>query len=82
MAQFKLTCVDEDNCTTSVEFEGIFLPHVIEKVEGFLKASGFFFEELSYTKCEEIDFEEEIKSGLTSNIEPEKNDDVQGAPSF
>ena len=30
-----------------------FLPHVIEKVEGFLKASGFFFEELSYTKCEE-----------------------------
>ena len=60
MAQFKLTCVDEDNCTTSVEFEGIFLPHVIEKVEGFLKASGFFFEELSYTKSEEIDFEEEI----------------------
>ena len=82
MAQFKLTCVDEDNCTTSVEFEGIFLPHVIEKVEGFLKASGFFFEELSYTKSEEIDFEEEIKVGLTSSVEPENTDDVQGDPSF
>ena len=82
MAQFKLTCVDEDNCTTSIEFEGIFLPHVIEKVEGFLKASGFFFEELNYTKCEEINFEDEIKVGLTSNTEPEKNDDVQGDPSF
>ena len=82
MAQFKLTCVDEDNCTTSVEFEGIFLPHVIEKVEGFLKASGFFFEELSDTKCEEIDFEEEIKAGLSSSIEPENTDDVQGDPSF
>tara|TARA_E500000305_G_scaffold36381_1_gene27735 strand:+ start:274 stop:522 length:249 start_codon:yes stop_codon:yes gene_type:complete len=82
MAQFTFTCIDEENCTTTVEFEGIFLPHVIDRVEGFLKASGFFFEELNYTKCEEINFEDEIKVGLTSSTEPEKNDDVQGDPSF
>ena len=77
MAQFKLTCVDEDNCTTSVEFEGIFLPHVVDKVEGFLKASGFYFDELQVVNNFADEDDEEIKIGLTAS-----DDDIPGDPSY
>ena len=81
MPQFTFTCVDEEETITTMEFEGVYLPHVVDKVEGFLKASGFYFDELQVVNhfmeeyAEEDD--EEIKVGLTVT-----DDDIPGDPSY
>ncbi len=77
MPQFTFTCVDEEDTTTTMEFEGIFLPHVVDKVEGFLKASGFYFDELQVVNNFADEDDEEIKIGLTAS-----DDDIPGDPSY
>ena len=76
MAQFTFICVDEDKCKTTMEFEAIFLPHVVDKMEEFLKGTGFYFDELSFTKD---DVEDEFNIEEPSICDDE---DVPGDPSY
>ena len=77
MAQFTFICVDEDKCKTTMEFESIFLPHVVDKMEEFLKGTGFYFDELTFTKDDVEDDELHIEEPSTCD-----DDDVPGDPSY
>ena len=77
MAQFTFICVDEDKCKTTMEFEAIFLPHVVDKMEEFLKGTGFYFDELTFTKDDVEDDEFHIEEPSTCD-----DDDVPGDPSY
>lgn len=91
MAQFTFICVDEDKCKTTMEFEAIFLPHVVDKMEEFLKGTGFYFDELTFSKPDDSDDSDDltdheeydrlstddIKVGLTA-----VDDDTPGDPSY
>lgn len=79
MAQWTFTCVDEDNCKTSMEFEGVFLPHVVEKMEEFLKGTGFFFDQLEFTQ---LDNDTEDDNLTQKNITEVSDDDIPGDPSY
>lgn len=79
MAQWTFTCLDEDNCKTSMEFEGVFLPHVVEKMEEFLKGTGFFFDQLEFTQ---LDNDTEDDNLTQKNITEASDDDIPGDPSY
>ncbi len=80
MAQWTFTCIDDDNCKTTMEFEGIFLPHVVEKMEEFLKGTGFFFDQLEFTQLDDNDrlSIEDINVQLAQAAD----DDTPGDPSY
>ena len=79
MAQWTFTCVDEDNCKTSMEFEGVFLPHVVEKMEEFLKGTGFFFDQLEFTKLDDDVEDDDLTQEKITEI---SDDDIPGDPSY
>tara|TARA_B100000029_G_scaffold288985_1_gene282730 strand:- start:3858 stop:4097 length:240 start_codon:yes stop_codon:yes gene_type:complete len=79
MAQWTFTCVDEDNCKTTMEFEGIFLPHVVEKMEEFLKGTGFFFDQLEFTKLDDDTEDDDLTQEKTTEV---ADDDIPGDPSY
>lgn len=53
--KFKLQCTDSIEtsdgalpCITTMEFEAVFLPEILENVERFLRGAGFYLSNLDY----------------------------------
>tara|TARA_B100001778_G_scaffold153773_1_gene126307 strand:- start:5456 stop:5707 length:252 start_codon:yes stop_codon:yes gene_type:complete len=77
MPSFKLICTDEDSTVTTKEFESAYLQEVVEKTGDFLKGVGYYFDDLTVIKVQEVSEEvdesyEEYDpiTGATSIIDP------------
>lgn len=57
MPSFTFVCVDEEESTITSTFDSVYLPHVVDKMEEFLKGSGFCFKELKVVKDTEVDLD-------------------------
>ena len=59
MPSFTFVSVDEEGSNTSMTFNTVFLSHVVDKMEQFLKGSGFYFKELKVVvdKDTEVDLD-------------------------
>lgn len=58
MPSFTFVSVDEEESTITSTFDSVYLPHVVDKMEQFLKGSGFYFKELKVVKdTEEVDLD-------------------------
>ena len=54
MPSFKLICTDEDSTVTTKEFESAYLQEVVEKTGDFLKGVGYYFDDLTVIKIQDV----------------------------